>query len=159
VTDAPAAEPAAASAGPGPSPSRADEDAALPMDNRTARTYPDGLAVRLGKPTRFTPSAWAAGHTPGNSAFTFTVTLINNGSQPVDVTLCTVDVKVGRDGVHAEQVVDQGKADFVRGTIAPGRSGTFKVGFSAASKDLTVIDVTVTPTVSHGAALFTGKVG
>jgi hypothetical protein len=138
----------------------AQPDAALPMDGKTAQTYKDGLKVALTAPVRYRVPATAAGHTAGNSAFLFNVIYVNGSAQSIDLTLSTLEVTVGADGVTAEPVVAAGLDILMDvGTLAPGRRKTMKLAFSADTTDLTVIDVTVKPGfLDYREALFTGRV-
>jgi hypothetical protein len=138
----------------------AQPDAALPMDGKTAQTYKDGLKVALTAPVRYRVPATAAGHTAGNSAFAFNVIVVNGNTKPLDLTLSTLEVTVGADGVTAEQVYAAGLDSLMdAGTLAPGRRKTIKLAFSADTTDLTVIDVTVKPGfLDYTEALFTGRV-
>lgn len=129
----------------------------MPMDNSSGLQYEDGLAVKVGKPAKFRPSDVSAGHNRGNHAIKFTVTFLNESTTSFDLGMASAEVAFGADGVNAEQVFDT-KTDFFEGTIAPGRKRTFTLAFSAPTSDLSVIDVAVSPSWEHQAALFTGSV-
>lgn len=119
-------------------------------------TYTDGISVQVNSVKKWKVPSINAGHTPGNSAVKVQVTLHNGTGENFDCTLADVEVSMGAEGVQADQVFADG-VDECQGSIAPGRKKTFTVGFSAPTKDLSVIQVEVTPSWDHEAGIFEGK--
>lgn len=109
-------------------------------------TLKSGLVITVSAPKKFAPSAYAAGHTAGNSAVQFAVTFENKTGEVFDTSAVMIQAAFGKEGVSAEQVYDSGKnISIVEGSIAAGKKKTFTVAFSAPTKDLSGIDVSVEP--------------
>lgn len=121
-------------------------------------TLDGGILVSASKPTKFTPSTYSAGHTRGNSAILVSVTIENKGAEPLDLGLVTVTAAFGKDGTQAESVFDSAKGieGSFQSTIAAGQKRTAKFAFSAATKDLSLIAITVQPGFDNNVALFEG---
>lgn len=145
---------------PGMSPAVRAPSTPLPMDGRSAYSYPGGMQVIVGVPRRYTVPLYAGGYVPGNPAVTFTVVLVNTSAYAVDVSQTVVTAGFGPEGVQAEPIYAVGVGEFpASGTLAAGRRTTVTMAFSAAVSDLSVIDVSVQ--LQPGAlpaAVFTGAV-
>ncbi len=144
---------------PGMSPAVRAPSTPLPMDGRSAYSYPGGMQVIVGVPRRYTVPLYAGGYVPGNPAVTFTVVLVNTSAYAVDVSQTVVTAGFGPDGVQAEPIYAEGVGEFpASGTLSAGRRTTVTMAFSAAVSDLSVIDVSVQ--LQPGAlpaAVFTGR--
>lgn len=143
-------------------PAAGDTKAAAP---KTAKmgvdtvTLGSGLKVSTGKPAKYTPSGYAAGHQAGNKAIAVQVTIANGTSEPFDLALVHLTAAFGADGTQADRVFDSSKGltDF-EGTLAPGQKRTAKLAFSAATQDTKLIALTVEPNAFENAtALFEGS--
>lgn len=119
-------------------------------------TYDDGLSVQVNSVKKWSPPSINAGHKPGNAAVRVQVTLHNKTGQTFDCSLTRVQVSFGAEGIQADQIFADG-SDSCDGSIANGRKKTWNVGFSAATKDTSVIQVSVEPSWDHEAAIFEGK--
>jgi hypothetical protein len=93
--------------------------------------------------------------TPGPGVrVTFTVT--NGGSEALDLSSPTVDVRLGDQGTAAEQVFADGRGGAGDlGRLAPGRTVTGVACFSGRGA---TVDVSFAPTFDYNALTWTGKV-
>ncbi|MFJ6785386.1 hypothetical protein [Streptomyces yangpuensis] len=123
------------------------------------RTYGDGLAVTVARPTAFTPSGTSAGHRPGNRAVAWKVTLKNSTTEAFPTALVAVYAKYGKAGEQAERVFDSAKgigAGF-EGSISPGRSATATYVFDIPKAGVDQLDLEVVPDViAYDGAHWTG---
>lgn len=119
-------------------------------------TYADGIAVQVNSVKKWKVPSINSGHTSGNSAVKVQVTLHNGTEENFDCSLAGVEVSMGANGTQAGQVFAEG-VDSCTGSVAPGRKKTFTVGFSGATKDLSVIQVAVTPSWDHEDGIFEGR--
>lgn len=121
------------------------------------RKFDNGITVEVGKPKKITPGEYTIGHTKGNTAVEFPVTVINGSSEPYDVTWLTVSADMGKAGVQAEQLYGDGYGG-AEGKIQVGKRKTIKFAFSAPTKDTSELNVVVEPGLMDGVtALFQGK--
>ena len=112
--------------------------------------YDDGLTVKLGPPTSFTPSGTSVGSSQGETAFTMTVTVKNGTSTKYEPLLFAIDARAGSPQRPCEQVFDPvggvGSLNSLT-SVPPGQEISASVGFSCAATPGSVLDVEVTPTV------------
>ncbi|WP_425832839.1 DUF4190 domain-containing protein [Streptomyces fractus] len=110
--------------------------------------YDDNLTVSVSNAVTFGPSEYAAGHKNGNHAYKVTVTVTNDSKEKFDTALLTTNARTGKDGVKAEQIIDDKVAMGFEGTVLPGKKATVVYGFDAPSdaKDMTV---EVTPSFEY----------
>ncbi|GAA3489064.1 DUF4352 domain-containing protein [Streptomyces cremeus] len=113
--------------------------------------YGDKLTVTVSAPVKYTPSAYAAGHTKGNKARLVTVVIHNAGTKKFDATGVLATARAGKDGTQAEQIFDENAGTMFQGGILPGKKATVKYAFSipADAKNLTV---EITPGFEHKAS-------
>jgi hypothetical protein len=102
--------------------------------------YDDDLTVTVSAPKPFTPGEFALGHTKGNKAHQVTITIENAGKKKFDSTLVTVTARAGKDGVSAEQIIDDKAGQGFDSAILPGKKATVTYAFDtpADAKNLTV---------------------
>lgn len=110
------------------------------LEERDAAVYDDGLEVTVSAAARYTPGAYAAGHTKGNHAYKVSVIIENKSKEKFDATLVGVDARAGLDGVNAEQIFDDKVGEGFSGTVLPGKKATVQFAFDAPAdaKNLTV---------------------
>ncbi|MDG4792689.1 DUF4352 domain-containing protein [Micromonospora sp. WMMD1082] len=123
-------------------------------------TLDGGVVVTVSKPAKFTPSGSAAGHQRGNTALLFSITVENQGDEPLDLSLAIVTAAFGAEGTQAEAVFDSSKNinSLFESTVAPGKKRTAKYVFSAPTKDTSEIAMTVQPApFEDSTALFEGS--
>jgi hypothetical protein len=132
----PASSGTGSSSGPKPAGAATTKPAPKPKPTQTGvgafgqtYTWNDGIKVLVSKPKAYTPSQYAAGTHPGDSAVQFTVQIINGGKKPFDTALFNMNLKAGADGVAAEQVFDESTGDGFSGTVLPGSKATAKFAF------------------------------
>jgi hypothetical protein len=140
--DAPAADTAGAGAPSVAATSKAPSTAAL----GDAFTYKDGLSVNISRLAPFTVSEYAAGAKEGDSAVTFTVKIKNGTKKPFDTALFTLNLKVGPEGVTAEQIFDGEKVGMgFSGTIIPGSAATVKFAYDIPKGAKGNLDIEASP--------------
>lgn len=117
--------------------------------------YTDGVEVTVGAPGPFTPSAYAAGVTAGQTAVAFTLT-IKNGSPTQFTPFAYPSLNSG--GTAGTSISDIGNpignvGDPSSTVLLPGQSVSWLVGFSVAN----VADLTmdVQPSMAYQNAIFT----
>lgn len=113
-----------------------------------AVVYDDDLTVSVSNAVTFSPSEFAAGHKKGNHAYKVTVTVTNDSKEKFDASLVTANARAGKDGVKAEQIVDDKVAMGFEGTILPGKKATVVYGFDAPA-DAKNLTVEVTPSFDY----------
>ncbi|MGW0119392.1 hypothetical protein [Streptomyces sp. NPDC003327] len=125
---------------------------------RTQR-YEDGVEVTVSAPVRFTPSAAAAGHTPGNTAVTVEITVRNGTETPLRLDLAQVYGR-GGDGREAARVFDVEPHENLglSGSVLPGRQAVAAYGFDLPAAAQPVLDVEVRVDVERDAAFWSGPV-
>ncbi|MGW6786179.1 hypothetical protein [Streptomyces sp. NPDC054987] len=113
------------------------------------KTYGDGLAVTVARPTAFTPSATSAGHRAGNQAVAWKVTLKNATGEAFETVLVAVYAKYGKAGEQAERVFDAAKGieGGFEGSVSPGRSATVTYVFDIPRAGTEMLDLEVVPQV------------
>lgn len=110
--------------------------------------YDDELWVTVNEPEAYKPSEWAAGHTKGNNAYKVTVVVENKGKEKFDTALLTVDGRAGKDGVEAEQIIDDGVEGLFTGSVAPGKKVSVVFAFDTPA-DAKNLDVEVSPGLTY----------
>ncbi|MEB8340981.1 DUF4190 domain-containing protein [Streptomyces endophyticus] len=110
--------------------------------------YDDDLTVSVSNAVTFSPSEYAAGHKNGNHAYKVTVTVINDSKEKFDTSLLTTNARSGKDGVKAEQIIDDKVAMGFEGTVLPGKKATVVYGFDAPA-DAKNLTVEVTPSFDY----------
>ncbi|MCX3060149.1 DUF4352 domain-containing protein [Streptomyces beihaiensis] len=123
-----------------------------------AHRYKDGLTVTVDKPRKFEPTQFAVGHTVGNQAVKWRITVKNGTKKTFDATLVMVNVKAGKDGDQAEQVFDDPINGMYEGTVTPGRSVSAEFAFDIPKGHLGQVDVEVQPGFQYGGAHWEGSV-
>jgi hypothetical protein len=99
---------------------------ANPIPIGSTGTYGDGLAVTVSAPTASTPSSSQSGaDNPNNEIFEVT---IKNGSSQSLVLQDVISATCG--GTEGHRYFDSPDITLPRDPIAPGKSITYKVGFS-----------------------------
>ncbi|MEU5838824.1 hypothetical protein ABZ820_34885 [Streptomyces diacarni] len=113
--------------------SKGGRKAAGPHSAGQSAVYADKeLKVTVSAPSAFTPSAYAAGHKSGRSAYKLRVTLENTGDARIDTTLVTVDARQGEDGETTEGIFDgETVGSGFTGHLLPGKRATATYGFDA----------------------------
>ncbi|MFE9569037.1 DUF4190 domain-containing protein [Streptomyces sp. NPDC006692] len=93
-------------------------------------TFENGLKVTVAKPEPFVPDDYVLGHAQGNKAVQVTVTVVNTGTERVDVKTGLPSVN-DADGASAELVIDgSGRQKVITGYLLPGREAIGKYAFS-----------------------------
>jgi hypothetical protein len=121
-------------------PKSEDEPKGEALEGRDTAAYDDGVEVTVSAAARYTPDAYAAGHTDGNHAYKVTVIIENKSKEKFDTALVSVDARAGADGVNAEQIFDGKVGEGFSGTVLPGKKATVQFAFDAPAdaKNLTV---------------------
>ncbi|MDT0347634.1 DUF4352 domain-containing protein [Streptomyces litchfieldiae] len=104
--------------------------------------YDNGLEISLSAAEPYTPDEYAIGHTDGNAAYTFTVTLENTGSEAIDTTFILATARAGEDGVTAEEIYDDTMGSGFNGELLSGRSATAQYAFSAPA-DAAMLEIQI----------------
>lgn len=107
-------------------------------------TWNDGVAVTVGQPQRFTPSASAFVEDEAlrTQAYSFDVTVENGSGEPIDSMETSLQASSG--GEQSGMVFDtDNRVDAPTVTIQPGKSLNYKVAFTL--KDPSDINMDVTP--------------
>ncbi len=120
-------------------------------------TYDDGLKIQVLSAVRFRPSQYAAGHKPGNAAVKFVVRITNGSKEVVDLSLASVRLRAGANGLEAESIFDDAIGGF-DGSVAPGRNASTTFGFSVPPSDMGLMNIEVSPSFSHEPSIFEGTV-
>lgn len=117
-------------------------------------TFSDGVQVTTSKPQTFKPSQYAA--KGKGQHFTVTFTLKNGGTDNYDPTLFHATANAA--GSECEIIIDTEKKvdNAPQTTLTPGRTVTFKQGWSCDAKSGSELTMDVNPGISD-AAIFTGK--
>ncbi|MEU7292547.1 hypothetical protein AB0A76_04965 [Streptomyces exfoliatus] len=125
---------------------------------RTQR-YDDGVEVTVSAPAAFTPSAAAAGHTPGNKAMTLQVTVRNGGGERLELAVVLVRARDG-EGREASRVFDV-EPDLgmgLSGTLLPGRQAVAAYGFDVPPTQDALFDVEVQVGFERPALFWSGTI-
>ncbi|MGA5195521.1 hypothetical protein [Streptomyces exfoliatus] len=125
---------------------------------RTQR-YDDGVEVTVSAPVAFTPSAAAAGHTPGNKAVTLQVTVGNGGGERLELAVALVRARDG-EGRDASRVFDV-EPDLgmgLSGTLLPGRKAVAAYGFDVPPAQGALLDVEVQVGFERPALFWSGAI-
>ncbi|XNY99708.1 hypothetical protein ACL90Y_08025 [Micrococcus luteus] len=133
----------------------ADEAPANPSQPTFGDTYTwnDGVAVAVGQPQRFTPSASAFVEDEAlrAQAYSFDVTVENGSGEPIDSMETSLQASSG--GEQSGMVYDSAAGlDTPTVSIQPGKSLNFKVVFTL--KDPADINMDVAPTWMHDSVNF-----
>lgn len=120
--------------------------------------YEDKLKVTVSAPKAYSPDESAIGHTEGNKAYEVTVVIENGGKEKFDAALVSLSARAGKDGVTAEEIIDNKVGTGFTGTILPGKKATATFAFDAPA-DAKNLTVEVTPGLEHNAAQWELKVG
>lgn len=112
-------------------------------------TFGNGLKVTVSKPAPFTPDEFANGHDKGNKAVQVTVTVVNTGTERIEVETGLPDVN-DADGASAELVIDgSGRQKVITGYVLPGRKAVGKYAFSLPPDAADRIEVEFSPDVAR----------
>ncbi|MFG3038837.1 DUF4190 domain-containing protein [Streptomyces sp. NPDC048330] len=120
--------------------------------------YDDDVKVTVSDPKPFSPGEFAIGHTKGNKAYQVTVVIENGGKEKFDTTLVSFSATAGKDGVAAEQIMDDKVGAGFEGTIMPGKKATVTVAFDAP-EDAKNLTVEVNPGFTYDASQWELKIG
>lgn len=128
----------------------------VPQTVRFGTTYEweDGLTATVSKPTKFTPSPYAAAEGKFKTHVMFTITVKNGTKEKIDL-FAGPNVSSGDTEGGAVFDTDKGLEGTPNTAILPGRSVKFKVGFGV--KDANDIVMEYAPTLEHEDATFTSK--
>lgn len=120
--------------------------------------WDDNVQASVLSVIRYTPAASAAGVGKGETGVKVTIKITNGSPAPLDLTLSSVRLKSGKDGVQAPQVFDieNNLALGFEGTLLSGRSATADYGFSVPPDNLDLLNVQVAPTPNYAVAVFEG---
>ncbi|MFF4183915.1 DUF4190 domain-containing protein [Streptomyces sp. NPDC001691] len=119
-------------------PSPSGPAAAKPQPFGATHTYRDGVKVTVSRPAPYTPDASASGHRKGNRAIRFTVTIVNDSDESIDITSAVPTVR-GADGIEVEAIYDDAHATAMfAGSLAPGDRATGGFAFSVPPDSRTV---------------------
>ncbi|MFF8379846.1 DUF4190 domain-containing protein [Streptomyces sp. NPDC015661] len=137
---------------------KADKNKGQGLADGDSSVYDDDLKVTVSNPKPFSPGEYAIGHTKGNKAYQVTVLIENGGKEKFDTTLVSFSATAGKDGVAAEQVLDDKVGAGFEGTIMPGKKATVTIAFDAP-KDAKNLTVEVNPGFTYDASQWELKVG
>lgn len=112
--------------------------------------YTDGIAVSVTAPAEFTPGEYAYGTDGEGTPMKFEVTLVNGSSENFDAALLTEQLSSA--GTSGEFIADEGIDGYATGTVLPGKSLTYTVGYMVA--DPADVQVEVSPGWDYDAAIF-----
>ncbi|MFE0424695.1 hypothetical protein [Streptomyces sp. NPDC058953] len=99
--------------------------------------FENGLKVTVARPGPFVPDEFAMGHAKGNKAISVTVTVVNTGTERIEVETGLPDV-TDADGATAELLIDgSGRQKVITGYVLPGRQavGTYAFSLPPAAAD------------------------
>jgi hypothetical protein len=116
-------------------------------------TWDDGISVYLSGLEEFTPSEWAA-FDESPAYVRFTITLINNSSEPFDPAMFTETVQSGNAEGSAVFDTDAGLEGAPMTSVLPGREVSWIVGYGVA--DPADLVVQLAPSWDHDDAIFIG---
>jgi hypothetical protein len=161
VTSPPAEVDSETSTPPAESPDDAGDDGsdsgAIPV-GEGVYAYEDGLTVEVTALAPYTPGDFAIGADTADSAITFSVTITNGTSEPVDLAITTVNVNAGAAGNVAEEIYDGDMGGGFTGAVLPGKAATAAYAFAVDASDLGEIVIEVEPGfLSYDAAYFEGS--
>jgi hypothetical protein len=105
--------------------------------------YEDGLKVQVTKLTRFKIGQYASGGKAGGPGVIATVTIRNGTKKTVDLSLTTIKMNYGANGIEAESVYDENTGDGFSGTATPGKAKTAKFAFAVPANQ--TVDIEVEP--------------
>ncbi|MFE1955548.1 hypothetical protein ACFW9D_34345 [Streptomyces sp. NPDC059524] len=109
------------------------------------KKWSGGLSVTVSKPVKFTPSPYSIGHTTGNRAVKWRITVHNGSDEAFQGALMTVNVKAGPDGDVCTQIFDGDLGGGITGSVSPGSNGTADFAFDIPRNKLKKVDVEVVP--------------
>ena len=138
--------------------SAAAADAKQPPTWGQRYTWPNGVAIEVGKPAACKPGQYSQ---PPHieRAVTLQVTVVNGSDKPFDATLLSV-ANATFAGAHAESVFDAngkcGNSTMEAGTVLPGK--TLKLNMSyAVTKDPGELQLELQPDFIGDKAVFVGQ--
>ncbi|WP_415950706.1 DUF4352 domain-containing protein [Streptomyces sp. KLOTTS4A1] len=107
--------------------------------------YEDGLSVTVSKPAAYKPDEFAVGHTKGNKAFQFTITIENGGKRKLDLASAYPMLRDG-EGTEAEMVFDGSNSTKpFAGSVLPGKKATATYAFSVPAGAETDLQLELSP--------------
>ncbi|MDI3387262.1 DUF4190 domain-containing protein [Streptomyces sp. B-S-A8] len=136
-------------------PGAAGSDEALKFG--ATHTYDDGVKVTVSKPQPYSPDQFAAGHTDGNVAVQFTITIVNGGKKTMDVTTALPSLR-DANGAGADLVFDgnNGTEPF-NGKVLPGKQAQGKFAFSVPADATEELQLQVGPEIlKYDEVIWTG---
>ncbi|MFH8347768.1 DUF4190 domain-containing protein [Streptomyces sp. NPDC018045] len=108
-------------------------------------TFGNGLKVTVAKPKPFVPDGYVLGHAKGNKAVQVTITVVNTGTERVEVETGLPRVN-DADGASTELVIDgSGRQKVITGYVLPGRETVGKYAFSLPPDAADRMEVEFTP--------------
>jgi hypothetical protein len=124
------------------------------------KKWDGGLTVTVSKPTKFTPSASAAGHETKNQAVKWRIKVHNGTEETFNGALMTINAKSGEDGETCPQIIDIEKnlGIGIEGSVSPGANGTAEFGFDIPRAQLNKVDLEVRPEIFQDGQHWVGKV-
>ncbi|MFD1919481.1 DUF4190 domain-containing protein [Streptomyces beijiangensis] len=127
-----------------------------PLAFGKAMAYEDGVKVIVGKPAKYKPDEFSAGHKAGNTAVQVKVTIVNGTKKPLDITLALPTGK-GGDGAEAEMVFDGHYATKpFTGKLLPGKQAVSQFTFSLTPTAAKELQVEVSPDMDHEDGIWVG---
>ncbi|MEV0091802.1 DUF4190 domain-containing protein [Streptomyces sp. NPDC050738] len=127
-----------------------------PLAFGQAMAYEDGLKVTVGKPAKYTPDEFAAGHKKGNIALQVKITIVNNTKKPVDITLALPNAKDAA-GEELEMVFDGKYASKpFTGKLLPGKQAVNRFTFSLSAAAAKELQVELSPDLDHDDGIWVG---
>ncbi|MEU0404906.1 DUF4190 domain-containing protein [Streptomyces sp. NPDC006197] len=134
------------------------DPAAKNLADGDSSVYDDDLKVTVSDPKPYSPGEFAVGHTEGNKAYQVTVVIENGGKKKFDAAGVGLSARAGKNGVEAEQILDDKNSLTFQGSILPGKKATLTVAFDAP-KDAKNLTVEVNPGFDYNASQWELKVG
>ncbi|MFF9852653.1 DUF4190 domain-containing protein [Streptomyces litmocidini] len=141
-----------------PKDSTPKDPAAKNLADGDSSVYDDDLKVTVSDPKPYSPGEFAVGHTEGNKAYQVTVVIENGGKKEFDAVGVSLSARAGKNGVEAEQILDDKNSLTFKGSILPGKKATLTVAFDAP-KDAKNLTVEVNPGFTYDASQWELKVG
>ena len=114
-------------------------------------SYDDGISVTVEPPSEFSPSETAA-FEEAPSYVRFSITVANDGDQPLDLTLFTNTAQSGQSEASEVFDTEQGLEGPPYTSLQPGRSVSWDVGFGV--EDPNDIVLQLSPSFDHEYAVF-----
>jgi hypothetical protein len=104
----------------------------------------NGITITVSKPVQFTPTIFASNYVKGQLANSFGISVKNDGTEPLDLSLLSLIVTAGTSFTAEVLDGDSGITGAPLEPLAAGATTSFKYGITSAAKKGTALNLKIT---------------